>query len=85
MEKEITPQEKAKELIEFFRPMMYCFVGSEMLTNSFNEAEQLRNAKYCAIKVCNEAIISQVRNWTSGKSVAITKFWTETTKEINKF
>ena len=81
--KQPTPEEKAKELIEFFRPLMYCYIGSEMLTNTFNERIQIKNAKECAKRVCDENLLSQSNNWTSSRSIELIKFWNAVYAEID--
>jgi hypothetical protein len=83
----MTPKEKASELVDKFKPMMYCFVGSEMLTNSFNEQEQLRNAKECAIIVVKEIDRIIVKSTTKEDPYAnlfAEEYWQEVIKEINK-
>lgn len=50
----VTAKQKAKELIEWFMPRMYCYMGSGMLTNTYDESIALDNAKQCALKVCDE-------------------------------
>ena len=42
-------KEYAEELIKFFLPKMYCYFGSGMLTNHYDEKVALDNAKECAI------------------------------------
>ena len=44
-----SPKEYAEELIKFFLPKMYCYFGSGMLTNHYNEKVALDNAKECAL------------------------------------
>lgn len=41
----ITKEEN--ELIEKFKPLMYCYAGSEMLSNTYNDNVALENAKLC--------------------------------------
>ena len=43
------PKEYTEELIKFFLPKMYCYFGSGMLTNHYDEKVALDNAKKCAI------------------------------------
>ena len=43
------PKEYAEELIKFFLPKMYCYFGSGMLTNHYDEKVALGNAKECAL------------------------------------
>ena len=44
-----SPKEYAEELIKFFLPKMYCYFGSGMLTNHYDEKVALYNAKQCAL------------------------------------
>lgn len=44
-----SPKEYAEELIKFFLPKMYCYLGSGMLTNTYDEEVALDNAKECAL------------------------------------
>ena len=44
-----SPKEYAEELIKFFLPKMYCYFGSGMLTNHYDEKVALDNAKKCAL------------------------------------
>lgn len=53
------PKEKAEELIEKFRPQCYCFLGSGMLTNTYNEEVSTINAKQCAL-ICIDQILESI-------------------------
>ena len=44
-----SPKEYAEELIKFFLPKMYCYFGSGMLSNHYDEKVALGNAKECAL------------------------------------
>lgn len=89
----MTPTEKAKELVDKFRPMMYCYVGSEMLTNTFNEQEQIRNAKQCAI-ICADEVINYTLSEKKAELAMIVsgivfpshwrEYWEDVKKEIEK-
>jgi hypothetical protein len=52
----MTPKEKCDELIEKFIPNMYCYMGSGMLSNDYDEKVALNNAKQCALITVNELI-----------------------------
>ena len=53
----MTPQQKkADELVERFKIHCYCYLGSGMLTNEYNEEVQTKNAIQCAI-ICVEEIL----------------------------
>ena len=45
----MTPEQEAERIIEMFRPYMYCFLGSGMLTNTPSDKVKNMNAKECAI------------------------------------
>jgi hypothetical protein len=55
---------KAKELIEKFMPHMYCYMGSGMLSNDYDEKVAKDNAKQCALIAVDEIInaFSTLRN-----------------------
>jgi len=55
----MTPEEKAKELVEKFIPSVYCYIGSGMLTNSYDENVAKSNAKACAL-ICIQVIIDEL-------------------------
>lgn len=50
------PKEKAKELIVKFKPNVYCYQGSGMLTNTYDENVATTFAKDCA-RICVEEMI----------------------------
>lgn len=52
----MTPKEKATHLILMFKPNVYCFSGSGMLTNSYDEPTAFHYAVQCAIVAVNEMI-----------------------------
>ena len=60
--KAIRLNEKAKELVEFFLPLVYCYSGSGMLTNTEDESVMLENAKKCALKVVDEILSTDCRD-----------------------
>lgn len=49
-------KEKAIELIEFFKPIVYSHVGSGFLTGDHDKELILSNAKLCAIKCVDELL-----------------------------
>lgn len=53
------PRQKAKELIEKFKPHTYCFIGSGMLTNSYDERIALLEAQKCA-QICVKEIVESI-------------------------
>ncbi len=70
----MTPKQEAKELIEQFKPYVYCFLGSGMLTNTEDEDVITLNARRCAL-ICAEKLIEQ-----TGK-----KHYYEVKKEIENY
>ena len=52
------PKQKAKELVSKLKPHMYCFMGSGMLTNTYDEQVALSEAKKCALMWVEEIIKS---------------------------
>jgi len=50
----MTPQEKAIELVDYFKRLVYPFIGSSMLTNEEHPPTILKHAKICALKVVEE-------------------------------
>lgn len=55
----MTPQEKAEELVNKYKPFVYCFIGSSMLTNTEDESVIITNSKQCALIAVNEIIESR--------------------------
>lgn len=41
-------KEKAQEIVDQYKPFVYCFLGSGMLVNQENEGVILKNAQECA-------------------------------------
>jgi len=62
MSTETSPELKAKELVDKFRPYMYCYMGSGMLSNDYDENVETDNAKYCALLCVDEIIKSSPYN-----------------------
>lgn len=51
-------QEKALELIEKMKPYVYCYMGSGMLTNDYDERTAIKCAKECAIIAVDQIVES---------------------------
>jgi len=49
-------KDKAIELVDKFKPLVYCYMGSGMLSNSYDDNVILENAKKCALIVIKEKI-----------------------------
>ena len=64
----IKPDEKAKELVNKFKDFVNGYVGSSMLTNTEYPEAILKNAKECALILCEEnlAHYRQERTGTQG-------------------
>ena len=45
-----------KQLIEQFLSYVYCYAGSGMLINTFDDDVAIQNAKACAAILCKEVI-----------------------------
>lgn len=46
----MTPRQGAEKIIEMFKPYVYCYMGSGMLSNTYDEDVVRMNAIQCAIK-----------------------------------
>lgn len=79
----MTSKEKALELITLFKPHVYCYMGSGMLSNEYDEGVAFRNAKECALKTVQEIFIVLQRPWVKvvGKEES---FWKEVKEELLK-
>jgi hypothetical protein len=73
----ITPKEKAEQLISNFSPYVYCYIGSGMLTNTFDNEAIKMNAKQCALIAVDEILLGYMGN-------PKVKYWTEVKQEIEK-
>jgi len=47
---------EAKKLVDEFKPHVYCYMGSGMLSNDYDERTVLHNAKICAVISVNKII-----------------------------
>jgi hypothetical protein len=45
---------KAKELVDFYLPKVYCYVGSGFMTGTEDEDYKLKLAKECSIFLLNQ-------------------------------
>lgn len=52
----VKAKQEAVELVNSFMPYIYCYLGSGMLVNEYNEDVARLNAKHCAIISVNEKI-----------------------------
>lgn len=80
-------KERAKELIEKYKPYVYCFSGSGMLVNQEDEHVIFINAKGCALVAVDE-IINTLNNDIRDIDVVgnvlldLIKYWVEVKQEI---
>lgn len=76
----MTAKEKAIELVEKFKPRVYPFFGSGMLSNTEDEGTILTNAKAQAI-ICVDEILDMDVPVIRPSDMA---FWEEVKREIEK-
>jgi len=72
----MTAQEMAESLIKQFLPKVYCFMGSGMLSNTYDEGIALQNAKECAYITIKHMAIPASEEYL--------KYLLEVNEEINK-
>jgi hypothetical protein len=74
----MTAKEKAKELVEKYMPLVYCYLGSGMLANEYDESVAKYNAKQCALIAVEEIL--------KGDHLIRTplSFWQQVKEEIEK-
>lgn len=91
----MTPKEKAEELVNKYKPFVYCYLGSGMLSNWEDETVILSNAKQCALIAVDEmlketnTVIPEEVYTDNGLEVIIVlnpriKYWQEVKNEIEK-
>lgn len=73
-----TAEQKAKELVEKFKPYVYCYRGSGMLSNDQDPSAILEYAKACAV-ICVEEILKSNDHAGGGE-----EYWKEVLEEIKK-
>lgn len=87
MEK-LTSFEQANILVDKFENIVYCYAGSEMLTNTHNNIVALKNQKKCALIVVDEIIdkgnriISELIDDYFDSE--FNNYWSEVKSEIDK-
>lgn len=74
----ISVKDKTIQLITRFKPYMYCFKGSGMLSNNYDEDRVIENAIECALINVEEIIRSHYTNTESWK------FYSEVKNELLK-
>jgi hypothetical protein len=73
---------KAKELVEKFMQLVYCYSGSGMLTNSYDDDIAKQNAKACAI-ICVDEIMKSYEE-TNSHHGSVYEYWQSVKTEIQK-
>ena len=85
-------RDKADELIEKFKPYVYYFLGSGMLTNTYSEEVAKINATKC-VKILAQQILDLDVVWYRKEAIGkpdfirpemTREFWEEVMKELNK-
>lgn len=75
----MTPKEKAIELIDKYKPYVYCYLGSGMLTNTESEEVILSNSKQCALIAVQEVLdLTPIKIFPEFRM-----FWQSVESEIN--
>lgn len=87
----MTPKEKAEQLIESFKPYMYCYMGSGMLSDCYDEKIVLYNAIKSSLITVDEIINSSPSLPILSESGSLyndieesKSFWQQVKKEILK-
>jgi len=79
-------KDKAKELVEKYKSYVYCYMGSGMLTNDYNESVATMNAKQCAIIAVEEIINTDmlIDEFTYLETPSYRQYWFDVIEEIKK-
>ena len=88
----MNPQQKAQQLIEKYKPYVYCFMGSDMLVNQESESVILSNAKKCALMAVDEIIEAietttghcELRHLDAAEVKSDIAYWERVQQEIKK-
>jgi hypothetical protein len=85
----MTPQEKAEELVDKYKPFVYPYVGSSYLTGDEYPEQILNYAKQCALIAVDEinndySYMQNVRNANSNQIHSRRVYWQEVKQEIEK-
>lgn len=76
----MSPEEKAHKIVEKMKPYVYCYMGSGMLTNTYDEKVATITAKQCALITVDEMLI-HVNMMDDGEAI---RYWKEVKQEIEK-
>lgn len=88
-----THKQKAEELVEKYSPMMYCYMGSGMLSNDYDEKVVKENAIECAKIAVDEILELNIAWIDEGIQKDYPKrfdleqtreYWQEVKNELNK-
>ena len=79
----MTPQEKAQNLVEKYKPYVYPYIGSSYLTGDEFPEEILRNAKICASITVDE-ILNTIEFSSQADELSKITYWNEVKQEIEK-
>lgn len=79
----MTPKAKAKELVNKYKPFVYCYSGSGMLINQEDEGVILNNAKQCALIAVNEILNDDWYIPSFDEMTERKKYWEQVKNEIN--
>lgn len=80
---QLTPKEEAIQLVEKFMPLVYCYLGSGMLSNDYDEKVAKSNAKECAI-ICVDKIIESHTDNLNGDNIKQKEHYQQVLQEISK-
>ena len=87
----MTPTEKAEEIVDKFKDHVNPYMGSGMLSNTFDDNAILWQSKKCALICVDEIIQSSPSlpllsdNGSYGSDIELsTIYWKEVKQEINK-
>ena len=80
-------KEKAQELVNKHIPLVYCYMGSGMLTNDYDEKIAIGNAKKSALISVDEILDSYTNEKSNGFIISdkIIPYWEEVKQEITNF
>jgi hypothetical protein len=83
----MTPKEKAQELVKSFEPMVNPYMGSGMLSNTYDDDAILWQSKKCAMIAVDE-ILNNFGLTCNGQTFfteyRAVEFWKEVKQEIEK-
>jgi hypothetical protein len=74
----MTPKEKAIELVGYYYPFVYCYAGSDMITNTVSKEAIVLNAKQCVLIAVDEIIKELIEKDFANRF----SYWQEVKQEI---